>query len=180
MSVTLSMWKFIAIVLIGVAIVLLIAATQSSTFRVQRTAIIRARPEKVFSYINDLHQWRAWSPYDAHDPQMKRVFSGANDGPGAVLEWAGNRKAGTGRLEITGSSSPNRVAMKLDLTQPLEAHNRLEFTLVPRGAFTEVTWAMTGPNPFFGKIMQVFGIMDRILGKEFDTGLAHLKAVAEA
>jgi uncharacterized protein YndB with AHSA1/START domain len=173
------MWKFVAVGLLCVVVaVLVLAAFRSDTFRVQRTATIAATPERLFSYLNDLHQWSAWSPYDALDPQMKRTFSGAAQGPGAVFEWQGNSKAGTGRMEITESSAPHRVVIKLDMAKPFEAHNIVEFTLVPRGEQTDVTWAMSGPNPYFGKVMGLFGIMDRLLGKEFETGLANLGAVA--
>jgi len=174
------MWKIAAIVVPCLVIaVLLLAATQSDTFRVQRRATIRATPEKVFLYLNDLHQWSAWSPYDALDPQMKRAFSGAAAGRGAVLDWDGNSKAGTGRLEIIESSPPHRVAMRVDMAKPFAAHNTVEFTLVANGEQTDVTWAMSGPNPYFGKVMHLFGIMDRLLGKEFETGLANLKTIAE-
>jgi uncharacterized protein YndB with AHSA1/START domain len=174
------MWKIAAIIVLGLITgVLLFAATRPDTFRVQRSATINATPEKLFAYINDLHQWSAWSPYEALDPQMKRTFSGAAVGPGSAFDWEGNSKAGAGRMEITESSAPHRVAIRLDLAKPFEAHNQVEFTLIGKGGQTDVTWAMTGPNPYFGKIMEVFGMMDRLLGKEFETGLANLKAVAE-
>jgi hypothetical protein len=111
---------------------------------------------------------------------MRRAHSGAARGAGAVYEWEGNKDVGQGRMEIVETSAPSRVSIRLDFVRPFEAHNVVEFTLEPRGDSTTVTWALHGPMPFVTKVMSVFFSMDRMVGTDFETGLASLKAVAEA
>jgi carbon monoxide dehydrogenase subunit G len=174
------MLKIIALVVVVlVAAVLIYAATKPDTFRVQRSASIKAPPEKIFPLINDLHSWGAWSPYEKKDPAMKKTYSGAANGLGAVYEWEGNKDIGKGRMEIAESSPPSRVMMKLDFVKPFEAHNIVEFTLEPNGDSTDVTWAIHGPSPYMSKVMCLFFDMDSMVGKDFETGLANLKTVAE-
>jgi uncharacterized protein YndB with AHSA1/START domain len=174
------MFKMIAIV-IGVAItgVLIYAATQPDTFRVQRATTIKAPPESVFPLVNDFRRWDAWSPWEKKDPAMKRTFSTATSGKGAVYGWEGNQDVGQGRMEIAESVAPSNVTIKLDFVEPWEAHNLVEFTLQPQGETTNITWTMHGPMPYVSKLMSVFMDMDRMIGKDFEAGLANLKAVAE-
>lgn len=169
---------------LGIGVVVLLAAlfgfaaTKPDTFQVERTASINAPPEEISALISDFHGWSAWSPYEQMDPTMERTFSGAANGQGAVYEWAGNSKAGAGRMEIT-ESTPSRIAIQLDFTKPFESRNIAEFTLEPRGDATSVTWAMHGPNHYLGKVMGIFFNMDSMVGSDFETGLANLKAIAE-
>jgi hypothetical protein len=173
------MLKMIAIALACLLIAILaFATTKPDTFRVQRTATIKAAPDKIFTQINDFHNWAAWSPYEKLDPNMKKTLSGAASGRGAVYEWDGNSKAGKGRMEIT-DSEPSRIAIKLDFVKPMEGHNIAEFTMLPKGDSTEVTWAMDGPSSYLTKVVSVFVNMDHLIGKEFETGLANLRAVTE-
>jgi uncharacterized protein YndB with AHSA1/START domain len=167
------------VLLIAVAAVLIYAATKPNDFRVQRTASIKAPPEKLFALINDLHDWSAWSPYEKRDPAMKRTFSGAERGAGAVYEWDGNNNVGKGRMEITDTSPPNKVVIKLDFIKPFEGHNVAEFTMAPQGDATNVTWAMYGPSAYITKLIATFMNMDRMIGNDFEAGLANLKTVAE-
>jgi uncharacterized protein YndB with AHSA1/START domain len=167
------------VLLIAVAAVLIYAATKPNDFRVQRTASIKAPPEKIFALINDLHDWSAWSPYEKRDPAMKRTFSGAERGRGAVYEWDGNNNVGKGRMEITDTSPPNKVVIKLDFIKPFEGHNVAEFTMAPQGDATNVTWAMYGPSAYITKLIGTFMNMDRMIGNDFEAGLANLKTVAE-
>lgn len=169
----------LAVVAVVLVIVLILAALKPDTFRVERTTIIKADPSNIFLRINDFHNWVAWSPYEKLDPTMKKTFSGAASGKGAVYEWNGNNKAGTGRMEILESSAPSKIVIKLDFLTPFEGHNTSEFTMLPKGDSTQVTWAMHGPSPFMMKIMGVFMNMDKMLGNDFEAGLANLKAVAE-
>lgn len=162
-----------------VAVVLILAATKPDTFRIQRTAAVRAGPDKIFPYINDFHKWRTWSPFEKLDSGMKKTYTGAAAGNGAIYEWEGNAKAGKGRMEIMESSPPGRIRIKLDFIKPFEGHNIAEFTLQPSGDSTEITWAMHGPTSFAAKIMHVFINMDKMIGKNFEAGLANLKAIAE-
>jgi uncharacterized protein YndB with AHSA1/START domain len=168
----------VLLVLAAVA-VLVLAANKPDTFRVQRATSIKAPPEKIFALINDLHGWGAWSPYEKKDPAMKRTFSGAPSGKGAVYEWDGDKNVGQGRMEITDTSAPNKIVIKLDFIRPFEGHNVVTFSMEPRGDATNVTWDMQGPAPFMAKVMHVFINMDRMVGTDFEIGLANLKAVAE-
>jgi uncharacterized protein YndB with AHSA1/START domain len=170
---------------VGIVLVLLIAgvvvfaATRPDSFRVQRTASIKAPPEKIYALITDLKGWKAWSPYDKKDPAMKRTLSGAPSGKGAIYEWDGNKDVGKGRMEIADATPPSKVLIKLDFIAPFEAHNTAEFDLQGKGDTTDVTWAIYGPSPFVAKVMGMFFNMDKMIGSDFESGLANLKAVAE-
>jgi uncharacterized protein YndB with AHSA1/START domain len=175
------MIKTIAIVAVAVvAAILGYAATLPDDFRVQRSTAIKAPPEKIFALINDFHRWDGWSPWEKMDPAMKRTFSGAPAGKGAAYAWQGDRKVGEGRMEIVEASAPSKVAIKLDCLKPFEAHNTATFTLEPKGESTNVTWAMDGPSPYVAKLIGVFVSMDKMIGNDFETGLANMKAAAEA
>jgi uncharacterized protein YndB with AHSA1/START domain len=170
----------IAVVLaIAIAAVLILAATKPDTFSVRRGATMKAPPEKIFSLINDFHQWGKWSPWENRDPAMTRSFSGAESGQGAVYAWEGNKNVGSGRMEILDASTPSKIIIKLDFLKPFEAHNTAEFTMLPQGDATSVNWVMHGPAPFMSKMMQVFMNMDKMIGKDFEAGLANLKGLAE-
>jgi uncharacterized protein YndB with AHSA1/START domain len=167
------------VVVVLIAALLVYAATKPDTFRVARSASIKAPPEKVFALLNDFQRWDAWSPWEKKDPAMKRTFSVVTSGKGAQYAWEGNREVGQGRMEIAESVPPSKVAIKLDFAKPFEAHNLVEFRLEPKGDVTNITWAMQGNTPYFAKIIHVFFNMDRMVGKDFETGLGNLKTVAE-
>ena len=174
------MFKKIAIaVVVLIAALLIYAATRPDTFRVERSASIKAPPEKIFARINDLRSWNDWSPYEKKDPAMRRAFGDATSGKGAAYSWEGNGEVGKGRMEITESVPPSRVTIKLEFIKPFEARNTVDFTLVPKGDATNVTWAIHGPSPYISKLVGVFCNMDSMIGKDFEAGLASLKAVAE-
>jgi carbon monoxide dehydrogenase subunit G len=169
----------IAIVIILLGVVLGIAASKPNEFTVRRTTRIRAAADRIFPQINDFHNWAAWSPFEKYDTTMTKSFSGASSGKGAVYEWEGNSKVGKGRMEITDASAPRRVVIKLDFMRPFRANNTAEFTLEPQGDSTDVTWSMRGGSVFIMKVMGVFMNMDTMIGRDFETGLANLKANAE-
>lgn len=173
------MLETIIIVAVLIAVMLIYAATKPDTFRIQRSATIAAPPDKVFALINDLHAWASWSPWEKKDLTMKKTYSGARQGKGAVLEWDGNKDVGTGRMEVLESAPSSKILIKLDFLKPFEAHNRAEFSLEGKGPDTTVTWAMHGPQPYMIKIMGLFCSMDKMVGKDFEAGLATLKALAE-
>ena len=174
------MLKKIAITVAALlALLLLYAATRPNTFRVQRTARIKATPDRLFANINDLHAWSAWSPWEKMDPTMKRTFSGPAGGVGAVYEWDGNSSVGAGRIEIVETTPPSKIVLRLDFLKPLAGHDTAEFTLEPKGDSTDVTWAMYGPSPYLSKLIGVIFNMDKMLGKSFDEGLAGLRTGAE-
>ena len=171
--------KILIIVVVLIAGVLIFAATKPDTFRVQRSASIKAPPEKIFPLINDFKRWDAWSPWEKKDPAMKRTFGATTSGKGATYAWEGNKDVGQGSMRIAESVAPSQVTINLDFMRPFEAHNFVDFTLEPKGDITNVTWTMQGPTPYFAKIIHVFIDMDSMVGKDFETGLANLKAAAE-
>ncbi len=174
------MIKRIALVIVAlVAGVLIFATTKPDTFSVRRAATIKAPPEKVFAVLNDFKRWPDWSPWEKLDPAMKRTISDPANGKGATYAWAGNSDAGQGRMEIVESVASSKVGIQLDFIKPFESNNRTEFTLTPQGDATQVDWVMSGPTPYVSKLMQVFVSMDTLIGKDFEAGLANLKALAE-
>jgi carbon monoxide dehydrogenase subunit G len=173
------MFKIIVIAIIVVlAAILALAATRPDTFRVERSAQISAPPQKILAFVNDFHQWGAWSPYEKLDPTMKRTYAGAAAGTGAVYEWEGSSKAGQGRMQII-DAAPTRTAIQLDFIKPFAAHNIATFTAQKQGDATRVTWSMEGPAPFIHKVVGLFLNMDKMVGGDFETGLANLKTLAE-
>ncbi|MBX3659128.1 MAG: SRPBCC family protein [Ramlibacter sp.] len=174
------MLKTIALVLVLlVAGVLIYAATKPDTFRIERSITIKAPPEKVHALISNFDAWAQWSPWEKKDPAMKRTRSGPPSGVGSVYAWDGNKAVGQGRMEITESTVPSRVLIKLDFISPFEAHNMADFTLTPQGDGTRVNWAMVGPSPYISKLMTTFFSMEAMVGPDFEAGLSSLKALAE-
>jgi hypothetical protein len=153
-------------------------------FHIERSIRIAAPAAVIFPLINDLHRWVAWSPYERLDPAMQRTYSGEAEGVGAVYEWRGNKKVGTGRMEIVRAEEPSRVVIKLDFLSPFEGHNTAEFTIAADGDASRVTWAMHGPqmcaNPIMKFFMGLFFNMEKMIGGQFEEGLANLKAAAES
>jgi uncharacterized protein YndB with AHSA1/START domain len=168
-----------AVLAIAIAILLILAATKPDTFTVRRATTVKAPSEKIFPLINDFHQWGTWSPYETKDPAMKRTYSGTASGKGAVYAWQGNKNVGSGRMEILDTSVPSKIVIKLDFFKPFEGHNTAEFTMLPQGDATLLTWTMHGPAVFMSKVMQVFMNLDHMIGKDFEVGLANLKKLTE-
>jgi len=170
----------VAVILaIAIVAVLIFAATKPNTLRVQRATSIKAPAEMIFPLINDFHQWRSWSPYENKDPAMKRTYSGAERGKGAVYAWDGDKNVGSGRMEILEAAAPQKIVIKLDFFTPFEGHNTAEFTMLPQGDGTHVTWVMYGPARFVTKLIQVFMNLDNMIGKDFEAGLVNLKTITE-
>jgi hypothetical protein len=168
-----------AVLAIAIAIVLILAATKPNTLLVQRATSIKAPADRIYPMINDFRQWRTWSPYENKDPAMKRSYGGADSGKGAVYAWDGNSNVGAGRMEILEVSAPSKITIKLDFFKPFEGHNTAEFTMLPQGDVTNLTWTMHGPAVFMSKVMQVFMNLDHMIGRDFEVGLANLKKLAE-
>lgn len=155
------------------------ASIQPDSFTVERSTTIQAPPERIYPYLADFHQWSVWSPWEKLDPAMKRTFSGAARGLGAIYAWEGDKAVGSGRMEIRSARPVSSVDIQLDFLSPFEAHNTASFTIVPQDGATTVTWTMRGPMPFVSKVLGVFISMDRMIGQDFEAGLANLKAAAE-
>jgi uncharacterized protein YndB with AHSA1/START domain len=172
--------KKLAVVLaVLLGTLLVYAATRPDSLHVERSVTIQAPPETVFALIADFHRWAAWSPWEKMDPAMTRAYSGSPSGRGAVYEWKGNNQVGSGRMEITDTAAPSRVAIQVDFVEPFEGHNVATFELVPQSGTTNVRWSMDAPSPYLAKLMGVFVDMDAMIGTDFEAGLANLKAIAE-
>jgi hypothetical protein len=170
-------------ILIGVAAVfvlfLIIVAVQPAQYRVTRTATIAAAPAVVFEHVNDLHKWDAWSPWAKLDPAMKTTFEGPQSGTGASYAWVGNSKVGEGKMSITESRANELVRLKLEFIKPFPSTASSEFTFKPEGDKTSVSWSMSGEKNFISKAFCLFMNMDKMLGGEFETGLANLKSAVQ-
>ncbi len=167
--------------LIAIAVIALLglAATRPDRFEVKRTATIKAKPETLSAMVEDFHQWGLWSPWEKIDPNMTRTYGGPDKGVGATYAWVGDNKVGTGNMQITQVSPGREVAFDLHFVKPFKADNLGRFTFMPDGDATLVTWTMEGASPFMAKVMGLFFDMDTVVGKDFEKGLANMKAEAE-
>ncbi len=163
-----------------VVVLAAIVAMQPAEFRVARTATIAAPASAVFAQVNDFRNWDAWSPWAKLDPAMKKTYAGAPAGTGAVYAWNGNNEVGEGRTTITESRPNDLVRIKLEFVRPFAATNDVEFTFKPAGDGTAVTWSMTGRNSFMARAVGLVMDMDKMVGGQFEQGLAQMKSVAEA
>jgi uncharacterized protein YndB with AHSA1/START domain len=171
-------------ILIGLAILIvvfvIIVALRPADFRITRTATITAPPPVVFALVNDFHRWRDWSPWENIDPALKRTYDGPPAGEGAIYSWVGNNQVGEGRMTITESRPSDRILIKLEFLKPFAATNTTEFTFDPQGDQTLVNWTMSGKNNFMTKAFGLVMNMDKMIGGQFEQGLAQMKTVAEA
>jgi hypothetical protein len=175
------MLKKISITLVTIIIIfLVIVAMQPSDFRVTRSATIAAPAPAVFAQVNDFHKWDAWSPWAKLDPAMKKTHEGAPAGTGAIYTWSGNNDVGEGRMTLTESRPNDLIRIKLEFKKPFEATNTTEFAFKPDGNQTVVTWSMFGENNFMAKAFGMFMNMDKMVGGDFEKGLALMKSVVEA
>ena len=163
-----------------VLIFIIVVAMQPAEFNVMRSAKLAEPPEKIFPHVNDLHLWEAWSPWAKLDPNAKNSFAGPASGVGAAMAWEGNCKVGVGRMTITESKASSLIRFRLEFEKPMKATNTAEFTFKPEGGQTVVTWSMAGRNNFAGKVFGLFMNCDKMIGGQFEKGLAQLKSVAEA
>lgn len=173
--------SIVALVGISAIVVVAIAATKPDNFTYERKAIVKASPERVYPLISNFHEWPRWSPWEKLDPKMKRDYSGAAAGAGAVYAWDGNADAGVGKMTITEASAPNQVKLDLDFIKPFEASNKVTFDITPvNEKETQITWKMEGKSDLFPcKVFSVFCNMDDMIGKDFDAGLASIKSISE-
>jgi hypothetical protein len=162
-----------------VALFLVVVAMQPSEFRVVRSATMAAPPSDVFAQVNDFHKWEAWSPWAKRDPNMKQTHDGAPAGTGAIYSWAGNSEVGEGRMTLTESRPNERIQIKLEFFRPFAATNSAEFTFKPEGNQTLVSWSMAGNKAFMVKAFSLFMSMDKMVGGDFEKGLAQMKSVVE-
>lgn len=153
-------------------------ATRPAEFRIARTRAVAAAPEVVHGLVNDFHKWTQWSPWEGKDPALRREYSGAPAGPGAVYFWSGNKEVGEGRMTITASRPGQSVTVKLEFLKPFTANSTAQFDFAPSGAGTSVTWAMSGRRGFMEKAFSAVCDMDKLIGSEFEKGLTALDQAA--
>ena|SRR2546423_5900067 len=170
----------IVVIVLVVAIFCVVVAIQPSHYHIERTATINAAAPIVFAQVNDFHKWDAWSPWAKLDPAMKTSFEGAPAGTGAMYSWTGNDQVGEGKMTITQSVPSTLVKIKLEFLKPWVATNATDFLFASQGNQTSVTWKMDGDNNFMGKAFGLFMSMDKMVGNDFEKGLAQMKTVAEA
>ena len=171
-------------ILVGLAVVIIvfvaIIATRPADFRITRSAAVNAPPQAVFAQVNDFHKWEAWNPWGKADSAIKQTYEGAPAGAGAIYTWVGNSQVGEGRMTITESHPADLVRIKLEFIKPFASTCTAEFTFQPAGNQTSVTWSMAGKNNFVAKAMHLFINMDKMIGGQFEKGLADMKSAAEA
>jgi uncharacterized protein YndB with AHSA1/START domain len=172
------MLKIIAIVVVAIALILIYAATRPDILHVERAIDIKASPEKIFPLINDFKQWEPWTPYNK-DSAMKKTYSGNTSGKGAMYAWEGNKEVGRGEIAITNTTPPREIVLALHMIQPFEGHNHVVFSLDAKGDATTVTWTLEDRHTYFMKVMSLFLNLDKMIGGDFEIGLARLKAFAE-
>jgi hypothetical protein len=171
--------KILIAVAVVVGLLVLLVASRPSAFNVERSITVAAPPEVVFGWVDDLHAWRAWSPWEKKDPDMKRTFEGPAAGDGASYAWAGDRNVGEGRMTIERSERPSRIGIRLEFFKPFAGTNHSDFSFTPVPGGTRVTWTMDGHINFAAKAFTLFVTMDKMIGGDFEAGLAALKGVAE-
>jgi len=178
----------IALVVAGGALAAIVAS-RPAEFRVERSTTVSASPEVVFGLISDFHGWAAWSPWEALDPEMKKTFGGPPGEKGSTYEWQGNDKVGSGRMTIVDAKPSSQIDIKLEFIKPFESQSDTTFVIAPAGDKTKVTWVMSGHNNFVAKAMTLWMDMDKMVGGDFEKGLAklgekaqveHTRLVAEA
>jgi carbon monoxide dehydrogenase subunit G len=172
--------KILIVLAIIVVVLLIVAALRSADFRVERRITVSTPPAAAFAQVNDFHKWGAWNPWAKMDPAMKETYDGAESGVGASYSWSGNRDVGAGRMTVAEIRPVELIRIKLEFLKPFAATNTAEFTFKPNGNQTVVTWSMFGKYNFICKLMGLFMNMDKMVGRQFEKGLADLKAAAEA
>src|SRR5688500_14092486 len=168
----------------GVVLVLILIAViafQPADFKIVRSVSMTAPAAVAFAQVNDFHKWEAWSPWAKRDPAMKQTYAGAEAGTGSIYTWEGNSEVGAGRMTLTESRASELVRIKLDFLKPFKAENLTEFSFKEaEGKHTTVTWSMEGKNNFLSKAFCLFVDMDKMVGADFEQGLAQMKAIAES
>jgi hypothetical protein len=160
-----------------IAILLIVVALRPSEFRVERSATLSASPAALFEQVNDHHKFTLWNPFMKVDPNVKTTYSGPGAGIGAVCSWDGNNKIGAGSATIVESKPDELIRQRMDWKRPMKGTSTVEFTFKPAGENTVVTWAMYGKNGFMGKIVSLFLDCEKMVGPQFEQGLANLGEV---
>jgi hypothetical protein len=171
--------KIFTVIAVIIVIFLVVAAFQPPNYRVERSVVISAPAALAFNQVNDLHKWQEMSPYAKMDPEAKNTYAGPAAGVGASMAWAGNSQVGVGKMTIIESRPNDVVKMRLDFEKPFQSTGFAEFTFNATGNQTTVTWSMTGKKIFITKAMGLIMSMDKMIGGQFEEGLASLKSIVE-
>lgn len=172
--------KIILFIAILLAILAVIISRQPDDFRYTRTATMAAKPAEVYAQVIDLQKWEAWSPWAKLDPTAKNTFEGAESGVGQIFRWDGNKNIGAGSLEIVESKPNEFIKINMEFLKPFKATNTAEFTFMPEGSNTQVSWTMYGKANFFSKAIGLVVDCEKMIGEQFDAGLSNIKAIVEA
>jgi uncharacterized protein YndB with AHSA1/START domain len=156
------------------------AARKPDRFHIFRAIRINAPASAIYPHIASMQRFTAWSPWQGKDLAAKQTMGPVAEGVGSWLEWKGNNKVGEGRMEVIEAAPPSQLAYRLTFLRPMKAVNRAEFTLTESGGGTDVAWAMTGDSPFMSKLFDAVMNMDKVVGRDFEEGLANLKRLAES
>ena len=171
--------KIIIVLAVIIVMFVVIVAMRPDAFRVTRTATIPGPAAVVFEHVNDLHKWEAWSPWARLDPAAKTSYEGQPAGVGAVFHWDGNNDVGAGSMKITESRPNELIRFDLEFVKPFKGNNTAEFTFKSEGDQTVVTWSMAGKYNFITKAIGLFMDCDKMVGGQFEQGLANLRSVVE-
>jgi hypothetical protein len=177
------MWVIVIVAVIGIVILAVgaLIATRPSEKVITRSATMNAPPERVHELVNHLQRWGEWSPWAKKDPDQRITFEGPEAGVGAAFSWVGNKEVGEGRIEIVESKPAECVKIRLDFIKPMKVTNTAAYTFEDYGAGTRVTWSMTcKSDQFMAKVFTLLVDMDKMIGADFEEGLAAMKALAEA
>jgi hypothetical protein len=172
--------KILLVVVVAALVLAGFVASRPAEFSVSRSRTVAAPPDVVHGYVNDLRKWVEWSPWEKKDPALKREYSGAAAGPGASYHWVGNREVGEGRMTIVESNPGRDITLRLEFLKPFAATHSARFDFAPSGPGTAVTWTMRGEKDFMGKAVGLLMDMDKMIGTDFERGLAGLDAVSAA
>jgi uncharacterized protein YndB with AHSA1/START domain len=175
------MFKFVALGILG-ALVLFCAyiSTREGKFRYERSGVINAPPEKIFPYLVDFKKGGEWSPYEKVDPNMKKTYSGPEQQVGSVMEFDGNRDAGSGKLEILKIVPNESVEIRLTMIKPFQGENVVVYKLTPQADGTLFTWTMSGEGGFVSKLLNFFVDCEKMVADQFTVGINNLKQVVES
>ena len=171
--------KIIIVVALIIVVFIGIVALQPNKYRVTRNTTISAPPAAVFAQVNDFHKWAAWNPWGKIDSAMKQTYDGTPSGTGAIYAWIGNKEVGEGHMTIIESRPSDLIRIKLEFLKPFAATNTAEFNFKPEGNHTAVTWSMFGDKNFMAKAIHLFMNMDKMIGGQFEKGLAEMKSIVE-
>lgn len=172
--------KLLLAIVVVLAVFAVFVATRPGSYRVSRSKAIAAPATAVYAHVADFHQWDKWSPWAKLDPAMKTTFDGPVAAVGSSYAWKGNDKVGEGKMTIEEARPGENLRIRLEFLKPFASTNSTVFTFAPKGGATETTWTMQGYNGFVGKAFAVFMDMDKMIGNDFDKGLAQLAMVVES